>query len=37
VLLVVVAHTVVDPGTVVVHPGDAPLAGRAVVRLRRFD
>ena len=37
VLLVVVADAVVHPGAVVVHAGDAALAGRAVVALGHFD
>ena len=35
VLLVPLAHAVVDPGTVVVHLANAPLADAAVVRPRR--
>ena len=37
VLLVVVADAVVHPGAVVVHTGDAAIAGRAVVASRHFD
>ena len=36
-LLVVVAHAVVDPWTVVIHPGDAPLANRAVMTLGHLN
>ena len=35
--LVVVAHAVIDPWAVVVHPGDTRLAYAAVVALRRLD
>ena len=37
VLLIVVTDAVVHPRTVVVHAGDAALAGRAVVALRDLD
>lgn len=37
VLLVVVADAVVHPRAMVVHAGDAPLAGRAVMALRRLE
>jgi hypothetical protein len=37
VLLIVVTDAIVHPGTVVVHAGDAALAGRAVVALRDLD
>lgn len=36
-LLVVLADTVVDPGAVVVHLADAPLAHAAVVRPLRLE
>ena len=36
-LLVVLADAVVDPGAVVVHLADAPLAHGAVVRALRLD
>jgi hypothetical protein len=35
--LIIVADTVIDPGTVVVHASDASLADRAVVRHRRLN
>jgi hypothetical protein len=37
VLLIVVANAVVYPRTVMVHPGDAALANRAVVALGSFN
>ena len=37
VLLVVKANAVVDPGTVMIHTGNAPTARGAVMALRYFD
>ena len=37
VLLVIVAHAVVDPWAVVVHSGNTPLTNAAVVALRGLD